>query len=489
MKTTTLAAASFLFSSASAWAIDLPDSDTQNEIKQQLAELSSTGISPVFAAQFDKLMQSSGTDNYADAMFESYSKIKCFSEQYAALSWDKRQSFAFQYKDCPVSEEIINQYAEGISSGTLRQDVENLRPQVPQYAEYRAAINELLGSAAVPLTKYPFMVLRKNSRGSSVAILRNALTKKGYLSEDLENNAVFDKDLDEAVKKFQEDNGLKADGIVGFITYEALYKNELSKAVALSRSMWRLSDPVLQEQKNFVFVNVPETMAYAYEDGNRVFESKVVVGRKTNKTPLLASQIHTIVLNPLWSVPPSIRDKEYLPKLRADPDYLAKHGFKMVDSSNNVVSQAVLTEEDLSKKHLNYRLVQVSGSRNALGLYKFDFQNPFSVYLHSTSSPRAFGQADRRLSHGCVRVEKSKELAEQLLKTQYEPEKIAKMQGTGKTVYLKVDEKPHVFIAYITAVYSEEQTFIYYPDLYGYDENAVISEDLLKYMRQDKDNN
>lgn len=50
-----------------------------------------------------------------------------------------------------------------------------------------------------------------------------------------------------------------------------------------------------------------------------------------------------------------------------------------------------------------------------MGSVKFNFPNSESVYLHDTDIPSAFKRRNRALSHGCIRVEKPRELMRQLL--------------------------------------------------------------------------
>ena len=54
---------------------------------------------------------------------------------------------------------------------------------------------------------------------------------------------------------------------------------------------------------------------------------------------------------------------------------------------------------------------QQPGCHNSLGLLKFDFENPFHVYLHDTNNKTAFLSAKRFFSHGCIRVEKPVDLS------------------------------------------------------------------------------
>ena len=73
--------------------------------------------------------------------------------------------------------------------------------------------------APTPVASYA--TLRKGDQGPEVVTLQQALTELGYLNGAADGN--FGTGTQTAVKKFQEDNGLDADGIAGKMTQEALY--------------------------------------------------------------------------------------------------------------------------------------------------------------------------------------------------------------------------------------------------------------------------
>lgn len=62
--------------------------------------------------------------------------------------------------------------------------------------------------------------LKKGSSGSEVNALQTALTNKGYT---LQSTGLYDDATEAAVKKYQQDMGLTADGIAGDVTLNALY--------------------------------------------------------------------------------------------------------------------------------------------------------------------------------------------------------------------------------------------------------------------------
>src|SRR5258705_10328424 len=60
-------------------------------------------------------------------------------------------------------------------------------------------------------------------------------------------------------------------------------------------------------------------------------------------------------------------------------------------------------------------LQQRAGPTSGLGLLMFEMTNRFDVYLHDTPSKDLFSRDNRRISHGCIRVENPRELAALLM--------------------------------------------------------------------------
>jgi murein L,D-transpeptidase YcbB/YkuD len=165
---------------------------------------------------------------------------------------------------------------------------------------------------------------------------------------------------------------------------------------------------------------------------------------------MLVSQINSIVINPPWNVPTSIATKELWPKEKASPGYFKRNGFRVIDGT---------------------RLQQRAGDQSALGRYKFDFDNAFSVYLHDTPSRAKFASFSRLASHGCVRLEKPADLAELLLKGDpaWTPEAIAAAVDKGDTVRARLTKPVSVYLLYWTAFASGNGQMNFRADPYGWD--------------------
>jgi murein L,D-transpeptidase YcbB/YkuD len=168
--------------------------------------------------------------------------------------------------------------------------------------------------------------------------------------------------------------------------------------------------------------------------------------------------IHSIVLNPPWNVPSSIAAKELWPKEKASPGYLRRNDFIVIPTGDG-----------------GSRLQQKAGPKAALGKLKFDFANPYGVYLHDTPSRARFDSFSRLASHGCVRLQKPTELAKALMEDDplWTPEKIDETLASGDTVRAKLPQQIAVFLLYWTAYVTPDGQVNFRQDPYGWDRELV----------------
>jgi murein L,D-transpeptidase YcbB/YkuD len=222
----------------------------------------------------------------------------------------------------------------------------------------------------------------------------------------------------------------------------------------LERNRWRVSP---SKGRNYIVVNIPDFMVKGYIQDSCYVSLKICCGLTLTKserekstlmnhvypsgkweTPLLNSSINYLVLNPEWNIPYSIMKDEYLVKLQKNNlTIIQKEKLMVYDRTRNRVEPDTIDWKRFSKKNIPYTLVQTSGKHNALGIIKFDFPNPESVYLHDTPNKGAFKRKNRAVSHGCCRVENPMDLAHFIFKynelSEYEIEKINIVLGFTPT--------------------------------------------------------
>jgi murein L,D-transpeptidase YcbB/YkuD len=209
-----------------------------------------------------------------------------------------------------------------------------------------------------------------------------------------------------------------------------------------------------------------------------MLESKIICGKPNTRTPLLTSEISTLITYPQWTVPASIIEKEILPGVKRDSDYFAKKGFSLVDKEGEEVDPHTV-EWWRYKKGIPYKVVQGSGDENALGVLKFSFPNKYAVYLHDTNQRYLFAKSSRSLSHGCVRVQNWEKLAYSMVRYDNKEslEKRPSSTEDSLTTWLKRKEKHSiivrnrlpVYIRYFTCEADNTGKLLFYDDMYGED--------------------
>ena len=197
-----------------------------------------------------------------------------------------------------------------------------------------------------------------------------------------------------------------------------------------------------------IWVNVPDQRLTMYRDDRPALSSRVIIGQseRRNQTPELQVPIDAIWFNPPWTIPADIAEKAYLSKAKADPGFLAKNNLVMLP--DGVLQQRM-------------------GPYSGLGSLLFDMNNRFDVYLHDTPSKQLFQRDDRRISHGCVRVEDPRKLA--ALVMQLSPEEIDRRIAAGVTERTVVPKPVPVFLVYQTAFADSDGKLQFRPDIYGRD--------------------
>ena len=221
----------------------------------------------------------------------------------------------------------------------------------------------------------------------------------------------------------------------------------------------------------YILVNIPAFKLSVMEGDERVFESKVIVGTTKNQTPLLDALIKSFTLYPYWQVPRRIAVNEILPHVKKDSTYLDAHQYEVIDIDGNLLDPFSLNWTSFDGNNFPVILRQRQGSRNALGVVKYSFNNSYSVYLHDTNAPRLFKKDKRSFSHGCIRVEKAKELSYFLLERDsgdVYTEDLEQYYQLQKRLDIKLQKPISLHIRYLTNEYREGE-LLFYDDIYNLD--------------------
>jgi murein L,D-transpeptidase YcbB/YkuD len=309
--------------------------------------------------------------------------------------------------------------------------------------------------------------------------LRRRLEILGDLSAPAAGDpGVYDAELSAAVARFQDRHGLAADGVLGRGTLTALNTPgaQRIRQISLTLERWRWLVPFNTPP---IIVNIPQFQLFAFRTTEDrvadILQMHVIVGRAfaDTQTPVFEGAMRYVVLRPYWDVPYSITQKEMLPKIHANPAYLAREHLQLVDGPGDNSPVVPASSANLTRlAQGKLRLRQEPGEDNALGLAKFMFPNSYNVYLHSTPAHQLFKDPVRAFSHGCIRVADPLALATLVLKNaagKWTREKIEAAMNGGSTLRVNLDQPIDVLILYGTALATEGGPVLFFPDLYGYD--------------------
>jgi murein L,D-transpeptidase YcbB/YkuD len=382
----------------------------------------------------------------------------------------------------PVAVDSVNMLRLALVADDFAAALDALPPEHPAYRRLRKALaryRALEAQGGWPeLPSGP--TLRPGEQDPRVRLLRRRLQMEGDLSlAATAADTLFDEGLVYAVKHFQVRHGLEVDGLVGRKTLAALNApvGKRIEQIVLTMERWRWLPQQLG--RRHIIVNLPAYELIAYEDDVAQMSMPVIIGTRERPTPVTAGLLHTVVINPYWTVPRKIAVKDLLPKQRRDPDYLPSHGIRVFTDWNGTreLDPGEIDWDALNQDNFPYMLRQDPGPYNALGQVKFLFSNRFSVYLHDTPEVWLFGNSVRANSSGCIRVEEPIRLANFLLQGEqgwsWSEEMVKAVIQSRQTEELALSAALPVYLLYLTVWVGEDDAVHFRRDVYG--EDALLA--------------
>ncbi len=337
----------------------------------------------------------------------------------------------------------------------LRSQLALLYPKTPSYSKGKLLLRQLEERAkGKEINWKPIKTDRVLLPGESNAFLlqvRERLAFWGYLEAFGRTDAkIYDSHLVREVLAFQAEKGIKADGILGYATLQALNESPAQLMdkikVNLERMRWI---PEHFFKGEAILVNVPSFELVYHKGSDTLFTTKVIVGTIKHQTPVFTAPLSYLVFSPYWNIPPSIAKNETLPAIRKNANYLQRNNMEVVNTAGQPLS---LSQVNWNAKPFPYLIRQKPGESNALGQVKFMFPNPNNVYLHDTPAKQLFDQDLRAFSHGCIRMAQPRDFAELLLKNSegWTSEKVGLAMGQDKEKIVNLPYKIPVGIVYFT---------------------------------------
>jgi murein L,D-transpeptidase YcbB/YkuD len=368
----------------------------------------------------------------------------------------------------PRNVDLDARLGQALTADNPGEIVKILRSLNPPYPDYQRLTKALAAYKAIAAkggwnAVSPGPTLKKGDHGPRVVALRSRLAASGDLpapapaangsETPVPPAGVFDDAVAAAVSRFQQRHGLEVTGKVDEDTLAELNVpvEDRIKQLQVNMERWRWLPGTFGDR--YILVNVPEFRLDVVEAGKPVYTMRVVVGKEQSRTPAFSDKMTYIEVNPFWNLPKTIAEKEVLPKVAADPGYLASHNMEVVPGTDG-------------------QLRQRPGDDNPLGKLKFMFPNEFDIYLHDTPADHLFNKAERDFSHGCIRLEKPVELAALLLKgdPKWTPEALQAAIDSGENKTITLERPIPVHILYWTAWVEPNGTVQFRKDIYGHDD-------------------
>jgi len=347
--------------------------------------------------------------------------------------------------------------------------LKSLQPSHPAYAAMKAALADLRKSQGdePPVLIEDGQRVKTGQKDARIVALRQRLEELGYSLAAAEEPEVLDDSVAESLMAYQKSAGIKATGNLDAATVNALNQRNVARDIAkLADNMERMRWLPKDLGRKYVFVNQAAFEVQVIDGSKEVWRSRVIVGKPNTQTAVFHDEIEMVVFNPSWGVPPSIIANEYLPKLRRDPSYLDRIGFKVTNANGKLVSSSSVDWWAYGNR-VPYGIQQPPGRKNALGELKFLFPNSHNIYMHDTPNRELFANDVRTFSHGCVRVQNPREFATVLLG--WDRAKVDANTDSKKSQTVRLPGKVPIHITYFTAWPDETGKIQYYNDIYERD--------------------
>lgn len=284
----------------------------------------------------------------------------------------------------------------------------------------------------------------------TISQIRHRLVVMGDLDKD-SKSAVYDDELMKGILRFKKRNGYLINYFISpwQIKQMNLPIQKYIRKIMINMERCRWIDPELTNASEYIIINIPSYKLIYKKNGTTALESNVIVGQDMMETVIFSGFISSIVFSPYWNVPQSIIDNEIKYAMERDKDYLNSRNMEWNDG----------------------KVRQKPGPKNALGLVKFVFPNTNSIYLHDTPAKAIFALEYRAYSHGCINMEKAKELAFLILKDDpdWPVARITEAMNGEKETTCELKNKIPIHISYFTTWVDSQDILHFYEDVYGRD--------------------
>lgn len=360
----------------------------------------------------------------------------------------------------------------GINNNKIKAALDSLEPKHYNYRMLKKELAIILNDKNYfNFDSIPF--ISETDSLKKISLIKKNLTIQGFY--DTLSSASDSVKLTKAINGFQKKWFIQPDGKLGKYTKQALSYNrdKIIKQISMSMERWRWEESKFPIK--YAFINIPAFWLVVFENDTVVMQSAVVCGKPETQTPILKSKIDHLLIYPYWNAPQSIATKEILPAVQRDISYLEKKHFEVIGKNNEVLDYTKLPWKKYSRNYLPVRFRQRIGEENSLGILKFNFYNPYGVYLHDTNSKRYFKTSSRAQSHGCIRLEQFSQLADFLIRDDslhYTHDSLQQYFSIQQQRKINLKNRLPIYTRYYTA-HADSTGLKLYLDIYRKDEELM----------------
>ena len=386
-------------------------------------------------------------------------------------------SYLDRTPELPNAQDVLGQLATATAPDAV---LRGFHPQHPQFEKLRQALLALRKAAAeneiVRLPDGP--LLKPGMSHADVALLRKRL-KVASPAPAADGTPVdetfFDEALKAAVVAYQNEKELNPDGLVGRGTRSVLNDVEVLSTDKLIANMeqWRWMPADLGNF--YVRVNIPEYTLRIVKDGSVIHTERVVTGLVDKQTPVFSETLKTVIFQPRWNVPNSIKVNELYPSLARGGNSFERQGLRLSQNGRRIDPDDVDWDSTDIRR---FDVYQPAGPGNALGVVKFAFPNKHLVYMHDTPTKHLFERTSRPFSHGCVRVRDPVRMAEILLAEDkgWDAAKVDDLVAHGpEDNAIAIERAIGVHVTYFTAWVDDNGETQMASDIYGHEKRITLA--------------
>jgi murein L,D-transpeptidase YcbB/YkuD len=359
----------------------------------------------------------------------------------------------------PRKKENAAAYADSLANKKHKDDkyFEDVHQSYGSLKKQMVTYYDIVKHGGWPIVPAGKKTYKKGSSSPEIAIIKKRLRITGDLAGN-DSSQVFNDTLDLAVKNFQARHGYTPNGVINEAIIKEMNVPAEKRLEQILMNMERMRWLTQEPKGNLIVVNIPEFVLHVYEGKQQAWQMNVVVGKEGHNTMMFNGDLNQVVFSPYWNVPSSIVQKEILPSIQKNPNYLASQNMEITGNEGGTPV-----------------IRQKPGGKNALGKVKFLFPNSFNIYFHDTPSKSLFSQDKRAYSHGCIRLSDPVKMANYVLRNQPEwtPDKIDEAMNSGEQKFVKVKDPIPVVITYYTAWVDENGQLNFREDIYGHDQKLT----------------